>query len=290
MRRPNLFIVGAPKCGTTSLYSYLAEHPHIFMSPIKEPQFFAEDRRGDRRRIRTLEEYLACFAGAGDEPIVGEASTVYFASPRAPYLIKEFAPDSRIIIMVRNPVDKVYSRFGDARFTNKEKHRSLPEAIEAELANGPSFGLGYIESSRYAAHVETYFRVFGRERVRVILYEDFKERTAKVYAETLGFLGVEATAKSDFPALNANKHARSMFFQEFVRRPPGPLRELARRLLPQASRRRIREWSSRLNVVQNPRKPLDREYRNRLYSFFEDDVKQLGLLIGRDLSFWLRDH
>jgi len=288
VRKPNLFIVGAPKCGTTSLYAYLCEHPQIFMSPIKEPQFFAEDRRGERRRIRKLENYLKCFAGAGDEPVVGEASTAYFASPRAPFLIKEFAPDARIIIMLRSPVDKMYSRYGDARFTNQEPHPAFSDAIDAELANGPSFGLGYINSSRYAEHVETYFRVFGRERVHVILYEDFKDRTAQLYAEVLRFLGAQATTKSDFPILNASRRARSALLQEFVRCPPEPLRRLARSVLSQPARRRIRDWCSRINLIYAPQPPLDREFRNRLYSFFEDDIRQLGMLIGRDLSCWLK--
>jgi len=286
IKKPNFFIVGAPKCGTTALYTYFREHPQIFMSPLKEPQFFAVDLLGDRRRIRSLPEYLACFAGARDEPRIGEASTAYLGSKRAAEEIKAFAPDASIIIMLRNPVDKMYSRFNDARFTNQEPQRSFEAALSAEQRCGPSFGLGYRESARYASQVRRYLEVFDREKVHIIIYDDFKERAAGIHEEVLRFLGVHPDYRSDFPMVNERRYVRSMTLQQFVRHPPEVLRRLGRMSISPGMRRRLRGWISHLNEVAVPPPPLPADLRGRLQREFQDDVKELGRLIGRDLSGW----
>jgi hypothetical protein len=286
MKRPNFFIVGAPKCGTTALYTYLREHPQIFMAPVKEPQFFAPDLLGDRRRIRSLPEYLACFAGARDEPRIGEASTAYLGSKRAAEEIKAFAPDACIIIMLRNPVDKMYSRFNDACFTNQEPNKSFEAALSAEQRRGPSHGLGYRESARYAGQVRRYLEVFGRERVHIIIYDDFKERAAATHEEALRFLGVRPDCRSDFPMVNERRYVRNMPLQQFVRHPPEVLRRFGRMAISLEMRKRVRAWVSRWNVVAVPPPPLAPDLRQWLQREFQDDVKELGQLIGRDLSGW----
>lgn len=288
MKTPNLFIVGAPKCGTTALYTYLRDHPQIYMSPLKEPQYFADDLRGERRRIRTLEEYQQCFAGARDEVIIGEASTAYLASPNAAQKIKAVSPDARIIIMLRNPVDKMYSRFNDARFNNREPHESFHAALAAEERNGPSMGLGYRGSARYVEQVRRYLEVFGRDRVHIILFEDFTERTAATYEDVLRFLGVPSDGRSEFPVVNPRRSARNMELQEFVRRPPRSLRLMGRTVVPRSIRRRIRGWFSAVNVDSSPPPPLSSDLRRRLTSELADEIENLGRLIGRDLSRWLR--
>src|SRR3979411_724122 len=106
-RVPDVFIVGAPRCGTTALYTYLKDHPEIFMSPIKEPEFFT-DFLGEGRRVRTEAEYLNCFGGVRDEKRIGEASVSYLASRTSARAIKGFSPLAMIIIMLRNPVDVMY--------------------------------------------------------------------------------------------------------------------------------------------------------------------------------------
>lgn len=286
MKTPNFFIVGAPKCGTTSLYTYLSEHPQIFMSPLKEPQYFAQDLRGERRRVRTLTEYLDCFAGARDEEIIGEASTAYLGSKQAAEEIKAFAPDARIMIMLRSPVDKMYSRFNDARFNNRERSPNFEEALAAELRSGPSFGVGYRESARYAPQVRRYIEAFGREKVHIIIFDDFKERTSLTYQEALRFLGVRPDDRSDFPVVNPRRQVRNMALQEFVREPPGFLQRAGRRVFPVGIRKRLRGWFSDLNVIPAAPPPLSDDLRQRLVLEFADEVKELSQLIGRDLSRW----
>lgn len=256
------------------------------MSSIKEPEFFARDFLGDRRRILDMQNYLACFAEARDEEIIGEASTAYFASEVAPREIRAFSPCARIIIMLRNPVDKMYSRFTEACYSNLEHHVSFEAALRAKQSDGPSFGLGYRESVRYASRVERYLTTFGRESVHVIIYDDFKEHTSKIYQETLRFIGVRPDSRLDFPVLNNNKYVRSMALQEFVRHPPDIVRQFGRIAMPREMRKFLRGWFSRLNVVCAPRSPLDLDLRRHLQREFRDDVEKLGNLIGRDLSGW----
>lgn len=286
VKMPTFFIVGAPKCGTTALYNYLSEHPQIFMSPLKEPQFFAQDLLGDKRRVQDLEEYLACFSGAGDEKMIGEASAAYFASTVAPKEIKRFAPGARIIVMLRNPVDKMYSRFIDARFNNLEHHESLEAALDTEQRCGPSFGLGYMESARYSVRVRRYLETFGRENVHVVIFDDFAERTAATYQDTLSFLGVSPDSRSHFPVVNGSRYVRSMVLQEFVRHPPRFLRQFGHVTMPLRVRKRLRGWFSHHNVIC-ARPPANRPaLRERLQREFENDVEDLGQLINRDLSHW----
>ena len=134
-RRPDTFIVGAPKAGTTSLYAYLEGHPDVFMSPVKEPGYFAPDVIGGSRKTvygEDADRYLALFADARNEKRVSEASTRYLVSPRAPSLISDFQPAPRIIVMLRNPIDVIESvEFG------------LMDAIESGTSNRhlPSYHL-----------------------------------------------------------------------------------------------------------------------------------------------------
>jgi len=119
MSKPDFFLVGAPRSGTTALYTYLKSHPEIFMSPIKETQFFAADLLGEHRPIRTWAEYLNCFSGAQSEKRIGEASALYLSSRSAPAAIKAFCATARIIVILRNPVDMMYSLYCLHRASNR---------------------------------------------------------------------------------------------------------------------------------------------------------------------------
>ena len=125
--KPNFFLVGAPRCGTTSMYAYLRSHPQIFMpETAKEPHYFApEESLWYGKRIDDLETYLALFTGARDAVRIGEASTHYLASPSAANSIYAFNPQARILIMLRSPVDLLYSLYYHRRQTGKERHATF---------------------------------------------------------------------------------------------------------------------------------------------------------------------
>ena len=120
MRKPDFFIAGAPKCGTTAMHTYLQTHPEVFVSKVKEPSFFATDLHNSNPLVCNIEEYLSLFAEVRDEKRVGEASTGYFYSQNAAKELKEFNPSASIIIMLRNPVDMMYSLHGQLLYQGNE--------------------------------------------------------------------------------------------------------------------------------------------------------------------------
>jgi hypothetical protein len=295
---PDFFIVGAFKCGTTALYEYLRQHPQVFMPFHKEPLFFGDDLTRRYGRM-TRDQYLALFRDARPGQRVGEASAWYLYSRTAAREIAEFAPGAQIIVMLRNPVDVMYAQHSQLLFNVEEDIADFVEALEAEPARrrgerlppGPLRveNLYYRDSVRFAEQVERYFEAFGRERVHVIVYDDFRDRTAETYRGVLEFLGVDPDFAPDFQVRNPNKRVRFPRLQRLVYQPPGPLL----RAVPWLRRFPLvhvaREALLRLNSSAARRPPMDPELRARLLEELTPDVERLGILIGRDLSAWYAD-
>ena len=245
--RPNFFIVGAPKCGTTALHAYLDAHPEIFMSHYKEPHFFGSDLR--RRRRPTKSQYFSCFARARNEKRVGEASALYLYSKRAAAEIKEFCPEARIIIMLRDPVEMLYSKHSQSIFSGNEVINDFEEALEAEadrklglrIPRGVKLDaiLFYRDIGRYTEQVQRCFDVFGRANVHVIVYDDFQDDTASVYRETLRFLGVDQEFQPCFEVKNPNKVVRNRVLHRILRSPRSPLVRIGRLIIPFRFHRKV---------------------------------------------------
>jgi Sulfotransferase domain len=294
IKKPNFFIVGAPKCGTTAFYTYLKEHPDIFMSSIKEPQFFADDVLGDLRSVRTLDDYLNCFAAAEREGMIGEASVAYLGSRAALQGIKAFSPSAQIIIMLRSPIDVMYSEYSQRILDTREPSVSFEVALKAEeegklspwrRQGGKVIGLSLRETVRFFYQVREYFQAFGREKIHVIIYDDLKKDTAGTYVETLRFLGVRPDFQPRFKVIHANKRVRSRQLQEFLIHPPQ--RMIARALLPQPIRRLGGNSLLRLNSPNTPRPPMNPTLRRSLQQELEADVERLSGLLDRDLTHWV---
>ena len=131
-RRPDFFIVGAPKSGTTALYEYLRQHPQVFMSDPKEPNYFGADVERRRTPRISLDEYLGYFAGAGDAKRAGEASVRYLHSRTAAQEIAEFAPQGQAIIMLRDPVEMMHAMHGELVYIGAEDIPDFADALAAE--------------------------------------------------------------------------------------------------------------------------------------------------------------
>lgn len=293
--RPNLFIIGAPKCGTTGLYTYLRNHPEVFMSPMKEPDFFASDVCGHQRKITSVPEYLNCFSGANGEKTIGEASVAYLSSRTAPQEIKAFSPASRIIIMLRNPVDVMHAQHSQRIFDNMEHIRDFEAAVDSEQDRKWRSGRfkgekiirpGYREVAQFSGPVRRYLDIFGRENVNVVIYDDVRSDTAAAYGEVLRFLQLGPIPEVQCPVVNANRRVRNMAIQEFVRHPPKLVRRLARTVMPQNLRSGTGEFLRRLNTVCEPAAPLSENLRRRLAGECKPDIEELSSLLGRDLSHW----
>lgn len=296
---PNFLLIGAAKCGTTSLYHYLRQHPQVFMSPVKEPRFFALDGhpldfRGPhderfRQGITTsLDAYRELFEQVSDERAVGEASVLYLLHPAAPEAIARRIPDVRLIAVLRDPVDRAYSAFLFHQREGFEPLTDFDEALRAEprrIAAGWYYTWHYRDQGFYHRNLRRYFERFDRSQIRVYLYEDLDRDPEGTLADIFRFLGVD----DGFRATLATRHnpsgrPRSVRLQRLLTR-PHPVKEVAKSLIPE-------EWGHRLIArLQSPnlvRPPLSAETRARLIEGYREDIRRLEDLIGRDLSHWLR--
>ncbi|MBA2254721.1 MAG: sulfotransferase [Chloroflexi bacterium] len=291
--RPNLFIVGAPKCGSGSLWRYLAGHPQVFMSPLKEPNHFGSDVRTERT-VNERADYLALFREAGDAPIVGEASVRYLRSRDAAAEIAVFDPAARIIVMVREPVAQMRSLHN--HFTGRGiEDLEFEVAVEAgtERFRGrvtgaplnPDF-LDYRRAARYAEQLERYRAVFPPAQIHVIVQEEFARDTPAVFRDLLGFLGIDDTYQPSFERHNVARRARSPRLMRWLVAPPAVIGRIGRRLLPPLIRKRI--WHDRIRTplfqatsVAEPPMPIDPDLEARLRAEYAPEVDRLADLIDR---------
>jgi hypothetical protein len=298
MPAPSFFIVGAPKCGTTSLNDYLRQHPGIFIPERKELHYFGSDLRFLKSRRPTREEYLANFAAAQPEQIAGEASVWYLFSELAAKEIHAFCPAAKIIIMLRSPADMMYSLHSQYLFESNEDLVDFAEALAAEedrsqgrrLPPDSNYreGLLYRRVAGFAEQVRRYLDVFPREQIHIIDFDDFSRDTPRVYAEVLQFLGVDPSFRGEFEVRNPNKQVRSRFLHRFLNN-PGTLSILLGRLVPQSLRRSLISRLKKANSPAAPRPPLSSELRQRLNREFAAEVEELGALAAKDFSKWLSE-
>jgi hypothetical protein len=192
---PNFFIVGAPKAGTTSLYYYLKNMPGIYMSPIKEPNFFVRHavQGGSFDLIQDKAEYLGLFRNSDGCVAIGEASSTYLWDPDSAKLIHEAVPHARIIILLRDPIDRAYSQY-----LMRMKYHHLKSSFYHELMRDYNskekvWGVSdlYIEFGMYYEQVKRYLDQFGKEQVKIILFEEFIDHPPEKVNEVLSFLGVQ---------------------------------------------------------------------------------------------------
>jgi len=295
---PNFFIIGAPKCGTTSLSEYLKTHPNIYFSRVKEPHFF--DLDVSQRLKLNLQTYLSLFANADPRlhKAVGEGSTGYLFSKVAVSEILKFNPNAKFIVMLRNPLELVPSWHSEMYFEGVESVREFAMAwkLEGERRRGKNIPrscwepkkLLYSEWGKLGDQMERLFSVADRDRVKVILFDDFVADTKRVYEEALAFLEVQSDGRTDFPPINESRS---------LKRP-----EIQRSLAFLANHIRLFRVVSGLkltlglglfqkllllNSKAGSRKALPPVLQEEMADFYRDDVRKLSKLLGRDLSYWV---
>lgn len=287
--RPDFFIVGAPKCGTSSFHTYLGQHPEIFMSHDKEPTFFGSDIRRVRTPYPTLDAYLALFRDAREGQRVGESSVAYLGSRRAPEEIYAFDPESQIVIMLRNPVDVMYSLHGHLVFIGEEELADFGEALDAEERRAteavPPYLL-YRNVVRFGEQVERWLTVFGASKVHTIIHDDLTRNLQAEFEGTLRFLEVDTTFRPSFTTVNAGRRPRSQALHRFLLRPSRPARAVVRAVVPSSWRTGVVATLRDLNGRTAKRPPLAPELRRTLSDELAPEVARLGRLLSRDLSHW----
>jgi hypothetical protein len=298
-KRPNLFIVGAPKAGTTALSEYLRGHPQVFMLRPKEPFYFCSEFTG-LPGPRSERAYLELFAQAPESAsILGEASAMYLYSERAAGRIREFAPSGRIVVMLRSPIELVQSFHGQQYYGLSEDVEDLESAwaLQDARARGeslpprvrePSF-LQYRRVARLGEQVERLLEVFPREQVHFVFFEDFCADTRREYERVLGFLGLEPNPRRDFERVNPARRNRIGWLASALHRPPRWISAAAARLKRIAGLRGVGFLDSirRANEAPWVRSELSAEFRWTLAEEFRQDTELLSRLVGRDLTTWL---
>ena len=313
---PNFFIVGAAKSGTTSLYWYLSNHPDIYMSPIKEPNFFAKDLKindfvGNYREpllfdlkkyfsndklpfvhiayIRDLEVYLKLFKNVRNKSVLGEASTSYLFSKVAAREIHRFNPSSKILIILRNPVDRAFSHYlMNLQLGLTDNTDFLSEFFEDLQKTEKGWGIShlYLELGLYYEQVKRYLDFFTNKNVKIVLYEDFKSQPEKVLKEIFCFLGVKRDIFIDFskkfnvstfpkfPRLNAFLKKNVVSFKSYN---------------PHGVKKFIKKNYKRM-FFKSQKPSLSFEARIRVFDYFKNDIQNLGKLTGLDLKKWEVKH
>lgn len=292
MKKPNFFIIGAPKCGTTSLSSWLQQHPAVFMSNPKEPGYFDTDLgRGPRFSTR---DYEGLFRAASESHVaVGEGSTGYIRSRVAAKKILEYAADARFIVCIRNPIDMAVSLHGQLLREGAENITDFGLAWEAQfarrqgrkiplLSDDPS-KLIYGDVCSLGAQLERFFQEVPRDRVHIVIFDDLCRDPAAIYCEVLEFLGVSPDERSSLPVENS---ARTV--PRFLSVSVALVREVKRMLGIHASFGLLNSGFVAQRLSRAERPVISAHLRSTLATYFERDVERLAGLVGRDLSSWCR--
>lgn len=302
---PNFFIIGAAKCGTTSFAEYLAQHPQVYVSPVKEPHYFASDIDSGLIRedvepdeyfavqplekrhalcVRRPEHYAQLFAAAGDAKAIGEASPSYLYSTDAPRRISQEIADARILVFLRNPIERAYSHFQMDVIFEVSASGDFLQAVDMD-ARVPKKGWGvshlYVELGQYAAQLQRYLQFFPADRVKVCFHDDYRQDVRVTLLEILAFLGVEPTLDSIAADVKHGEAWRKPIFRGMSRLSQTGTYRALQRVVPQGLRSKTRMLLSR-----KPRGMSRREYE-AMVPLFRQDILELSSLMQRDLSHWL---
>lgn len=277
INKPNFFILGAAKCGTTTLYAYLKWHPEIFMSRVKEPTFFCEGFQVVRDPI----EYFELFDAVNGEKVIGEASHAYFSNPSSARVLRALFPDAKFVVILRNPADRAYSLYHHMRRKGDEKTASFEKALELEEKRASSeqfrshcphylYNFLYFRSGLYGEQVERYFSLFHQDQFYFLTLEYLKTKPMEALKAITSFLDIS----TDFTprqrvrnegAVTTRVPSIQYLWKHKVKNPEF-LRKLGFKIL------------SKVNFREIP--PMRPETRKALLVRYEDDQEKLKRFTG----------
>jgi hypothetical protein len=285
---PTFLVIGAESSGTTSLYQYLRQHPQIFMSPIKEPNFFAYDEAAHRNRhdvfpIRSFVDYQALFFGVRGQRAIGEASTTYLYCSAAPDRIKEALPGVRLIAMLRDPVERAHTAYLTIARAGREK-RTFAQVVR-DARNGEA--CVYVDRGAYHGQLARYADRFARDQWAVYLFDDYKRDPISVLHRIFRFLDVDDAFVPDVSVKhNVSGLPKSKLLERLLRR--NSFTVAVKRHLPDWARRTVDDAVSAIHRANRVKPTIDPEIRQELIALYRDDILKLQDLIRQDLTAWLR--
>ena len=285
----DFFIVGAPKAGTTSLYHYLSAHPQVEMSRQKETDYFSDKAIHEqgmyyaKNRVDTLDKYESLFVQK-ESVVYGEASVSYLFYENVAEDIKKYNPNAKIIIMLRNPIERAFSHYlMDYRLGLISDSFENVLAKKSKHKNAHLFYQQYIEVSKYAKQIQRYLDFFKKENILFIDYEDFKKNVSKTVDQVYNFLNISTEFVADINTkhntfiMPKNKIIRLIYSFVF-------LRKILTFLFPAYLVKNIR-----VLLFKSDKKPeLLKETRSLLKRIFNDDIKNLEEVLSKDYSKWIK--
>jgi len=295
-RKPDFFIVGAPKCGTTSLYYYLRQHPEIFLPDYKEPHYFGKDlKKRSNEFIDNDDEYLSLFKDAKSNQKIGEGSTFYLYSKSAPREIKDYNPGAKIIIMLRNPIDFLHSLHAQFLFSGNEDESDFKEALnlEEDRIQGKKLpkNIDMLDKIYYRKHafripgqIQSYLRIFGDENVAVIILDDLHKNPGQCYIKILKLLNVDTNFTPDYSIQNPNKGVRSFWIRNLIKGNKNDLAKLRGIFFKKPIG--VIKYLINRNTRELKRKPIQTNFRRALMNEFKPSIVQLEQIINKDLNHW----
>ena len=297
MKKPTFLIIGAPKAGTTSLYHYLLQHPQIYMSPVKEPSFFAlagenlDILKSGNHSTTNWEDYLKLFQGATEEHLaIGEVSTTYLYSSKAPILIKKYLSDVKLIAVLRDPVERAYSNYQMIARSNYKPLKSFLEEIQNEEIRLPVRRYyrirpitPYIGGGFYYNLLTKYLDIFDKSQIKIMLYEDFKRDNVETIKDIFTFIGVEreftpnVSIKYNASILKNNKKHSSSIQSKIIKSP------ILKYFLSTSNKDTM--------IESQDTEQLNNDYlfvRQKLIHIYREDISKLQNLLQKDLSKWMK--
>ncbi len=290
---PNLLIIGANKAGTSSLHAYLAQHPDIFMSSPKEPMFFVtwgleKPESDDPRYTKSvpyfyneLDQYEALFEKGKKFKIRGESSTAYLANPECAKKIHELIPDTKIIAVLRNPIDRAFSNYVMYRGWEIEK-KSFEDAIQEELTDGRKDypqGMRYLSLGNYSVSISEYKKYFPSHQMKIILYDDFLKNPDNILKEIHAFLGVDPNfipnMNERHNVVNVRRFKANGFADRFL--------NLFQRIFRKIGMKKLSEKTENYRFLKL--KPSQKE-KKMLAEYYRNEIGELARIINKDLSNW----
>ena len=293
-KSPNLFVAGVPKAGTTSMHAYLDQHPDVLMSSLKEPYYFAKDL-AIPWKVRDLEEYLGLFSKRRSVRYSGESSPLYMYSETAARRIHEFNPESRIIVLLRNPVDMLNSLHGQFLYTDNEDILSFEEALDAQEPRNRGERiprncaeprvLQYLKIADFVPQLDRFLEHFGSEQVETVFFDDLKEDPTGTYRRILRFLELDEGFEADFKVHNRAKVLPNLRLRAFLQNVPF-VKVVLRFLVGKKRMGELRDRIGQLTQKQRQQE-VPRELRRKLNHLFASMVGELEDRTGRSLDHWL---
>jgi hypothetical protein len=282
---PNFLIVGAQKAGTTSLANYLNQHPNIFMCPVKETHYFTylhekkvrKTKANDIKYVNSLNEYRKLFSDAKEDQFIGEASPSYLYNSDAPFRIKKLVPDVKIIAILRNPVDRAYSNFLHARRAGYENIESFEEAIfGARSTSNEKSMLHYLEKGLYHGQLERYYNLFDKDQIHIDIYESFKNDPNSVLKNICKFLNTNDSFNFSVDIKYNNSGIPKNKFVELIYNK----NKIFKSFLPKSILNISKKYFLKKPI------PIENNFRQKLYNYFETDINKLEMLLDKNLSIW----